>query len=114
MRVKCYSVRLECLTAISGKALKAVAFDGSSAIIPTSQYYGGDFEVSKSCAYWISAWILEKVHIQYSSKKVAWFDSQTKKMLPSYTVEKFTPEYKKPVASNEIASLRSTESQITS
>ena len=37
MKVLCYSVRLSSLTSISEKAYKAVAFDGSEAIIPKSQ-----------------------------------------------------------------------------
>ena len=43
---------------ISPKAYKAVSFDGSSDIIPASQVFGQDHDVSKSDAYWISAWIL--------------------------------------------------------
>jgi hypothetical protein len=70
---KCYSVRLESLVSISERAYKATAFDGSEDIIPKSQVFGQDWEVSKSEAYWISAWILEKKKIQYSSKKVKWF-----------------------------------------
>jgi len=46
-----------------------VAFDGSEALIPASQYYGQDYDVQKSEAHWISAWILEKKELQYSSKK---------------------------------------------
>ena len=40
MKVLCYSVRLSSLTSISEKAYKAVAFDGSEAIIPKSQVLG--------------------------------------------------------------------------
>lgn len=58
MKVLCYSVRLSSLTSISEKAYKAVAFDGSEAIIPKSQVLGQDYDVSKSEAYWISEWIL--------------------------------------------------------
>lgn len=72
-KVKCYSVRLESLTEISEKAYKAVAFDGSTAIIPKSQVFGKDYEVQKSDAYWISEWILQQKSLQYSRKKVQWF-----------------------------------------
>ena len=71
--IKCYSVRLESLTSISEKAYKATAFDGSFAILPKSQVFGQDYEVQKSDAYWISAWILGQKKLQYSSKKVQWF-----------------------------------------
>lgn len=67
--VKCYSVRLKEFTSISPKCYKAVAFDGSEALIPTSQYYGQDYSVSKSDSYWISEWILQKKDLQYSRKK---------------------------------------------
>lgn len=72
-KVKCYSVRLESLTEISEKAYKAVAFDGSTAIIPKSQVFGEDYEVQKSDAYWISEWLLQQKSLQYSRKKVQWF-----------------------------------------
>lgn len=99
MKTKCYSVRLESMTPISSKCWKARAFDGSEALIPASQVFGQDYEVIKSKAWWISAWILEKKEIQYSQKKEAWFDTQTKEKLPSYTVTKHVPSAKKPIKS---------------
>jgi len=96
---KCFSVRLESLVSISDRAYKATAFDGSTAIIPKSQVFGTDYDVSKSDAYWISAWILEKKDIQYSCKKVAWFD-ESGNMLPSYKIEKHKPTPVEPVDSN--------------
>ena len=105
MKIKCYSIRLKSLIRNKGKAFKATAFDGSTDIIPASQVFGMDYDVEKSDAYWISAWILEKKNIQYSTKKEAWFDEHGK-MMPTYHVEKHTPEKQTPVASNEIAELR--------
>jgi len=70
---KCYSVRLESLISISDKAYLATGFDGSEDIIPKSQVYGQDWDITKSEAYWISAWILEKKSIQYSHKKWTMF-----------------------------------------
>lgn len=107
MRVKCLSVRLESLVRISNKAYLAKAYDGSEAVIPASQIYEQDLEVSKSDAYWISAWILEKKPIQYSTKKSAWFEKETGKMLPTYTVKKHKPTKKNPVETNEVAALKS-------
>lgn len=75
-KVKCYSVKLESLSNISPKAMKATAFDGSEAIIPSSMFFGQDYEVSKSDAFWIAAFILEKSHLQYSKKKIKWFNYQ--------------------------------------
>lgn len=97
MKTKCYSVRLESLVSISGKAYKARAFDGSEAIIPKSQVFGQDYDVQKSDAYWITDWILQKKDIQYSTKKEAYFDTETRNMLPSYYIEHHKPERKKPV-----------------
>ena len=105
MRTLCYSVRLESLVRISDKAFKAIAFDGSSDIIPASQVFGMDYEVQKSDAYWISAWILEKKSIQYSSKKQAWFD-ENGHMMPTYTIERHTPEKKDAKESNVINELK--------
>lgn len=77
MKCKCFSVRLASLTDISDKACKARDFCGNEDIIPKSQIYGRDWEVIKSEAYWISAWVLEKKSIMVG-KKFAWFDSETK------------------------------------
>lgn len=85
-------MRLESLTSISDKCLKATGFDGSEALIPKSQYFGQDYDVSKSEAHWISAWILSKKNLQYSGKKEAWFCSETGKQLPAYTFEKHVPK----------------------
>ena len=63
MRVKCYSVRLESFVSISDKAYKATCFDGTTDIIPKSQVFGRDWDVMKSEAWWISAWILEKKNL---------------------------------------------------
>lgn len=92
MKIKCYSVRLESLTCITDKCYKAVAFDGSESLIPASQYYGQDYDVTKSEAHWISAWILGKKELQYSGKKEAWFDSESGRMLPTYTITRHKPE----------------------
>lgn len=105
MKTKCYSVRLSRLVRISEKAYKAVAFDGSEDIIPVSQVFGADTDVNKSDAYWVSAWILAKKKIQYSTKKVAWF-SDSGKMLPTYHVEEHIPEKLTPKGNNEIDELR--------
>ena len=101
----CYSVRLESLVRISPKAFKATAFDGSSDIIPASQVFGPDFEVQKSDAYWIAAWLLEKKDLQYSSKKQAWFDEAGQR-LPDYQVEHHKPVKVDAVNNNEIKELR--------
>lgn len=104
MSVKCYSVRLAEFRRVSDKCYKAVAFDGSEALIPASQYYGEDLSVSKSDAYWISAWILGKKDIQYSTKKVAYFNEDGK-MVPVTVVTENIPEKVAPKDSNIINDL---------
>jgi len=93
---KCYSVRLESFIPISPKCYKAVAFDGSEALIPASQYYGQDYSVSKSEAHWISAWILGKKDIQYSAKKWTNFSKEGKNIgqieFSHHTPKKITGE----------------------
>lgn len=106
MRVKCYSVRLASLERISPLAYKAVAFDGSGDIIPASQVFGPDEEVSKSEAWWISAWILERKSLQYSRKKSATFDKNTRQRLTDIIIEKHTPTHVDPIKDNTIADLR--------
>ncbi len=105
MKILCYSVRLESLVKISRRAFRATAFDGSSDIIPVSQVFGMDYDVQKSDAYWISAWILEKKSIQYSGKKQAWFD-ENGHQLPTYTIERHQPEKRVAKENNEIKSLK--------
>ena len=90
-------MRLQSFTAISPKCYKATSFDGSEDLIPASQYFGQDYEVSKSEAHWISEWILKKKKLQYSTKKQAFFDSDTGKMLPKKIVKVHTPAKKQPV-----------------
>lgn len=92
MKVKCYSVRLESLVSITDRAFKATSFDGSQDILPKSQVFGIDFSVTKSDAYWISAWILEKKSLQYSCKKEAWFNQDTGIIEPKVTINKHIPE----------------------
>lgn len=104
-KVLCYSVRLESLVSISDKAYLAKSFNGSEDIIPKSQVFGQDFGVTKSEAYWIAAWILEKKNIQYSCKKKAWVDSETLQIKPHITFERHIPkreEAKKPKINNEL------------
>lgn len=105
MSTLCYSVRLESLVRISDKAFRATAFDGSSDILPASQVFGMDYDVQKSDAYWISAWILEKKSIQYSTKKQAWFDENGHQLF-TYNVERHTPEKREAKESNEINELK--------
>lgn len=105
MRTLCYSVRLESLVRISGKAFRATAFDGSTDIIPAIQVFGRDYDVMKSEAWWISAWILGKKSIQYSPKKQAWFD-EAGHQLPTITIERHTPDHIAPKESNEIDDLK--------
>ena len=91
MKVKCYSVRLQSVMSISDKAVKVEDFNGHSDIIPISQIYGDDFNVIKSEALWISAWLLEQKNITYSRKKYRWFDKETGRMLPTIKVEHHVP-----------------------
>jgi len=94
MKTKCCSVRLQSLVSISDKAYKATAFDGSEAVLPKSQVFGLDYEVSKSEAYWIASWILEKKELQYSGKKIGWFNPDSGRMEPNIEIiiEKHIPE----------------------
>ena len=90
MKTLCYSIRLKSVVSISEKALKVRAYDGSEDVLPKSCLFGQDFEVQKSDAYWIAAWILPKKKLQYSAKKKRWFD-ENRKMLPTYEVSRHKP-----------------------
>ena len=86
--------------------MKATGFDGSEAILPRSQVFAQDYDVSKSDAYWISEWILKQKTLQYSAKKEAWFDSVTRKKLPTYVIEKHKPNAVEPLENNYIHELK--------
>lgn len=105
MKTLCFSVRLESLVRISDKAFRATAFDGSTDIIPASQVFGRDYDVTKSDAWWISAWILGKKKIQYSPMKQAWFD-ENGHQLPTYTIERHTPEKREAKDNNIIEEIK--------
>lgn len=95
-KVKCYSVRLESLISVSEKCYKATSFDGQTALIPKSQVFGQDYDVQKSDAYWISAWILEQKQIQYSTKKFTFFDKEKADYMSDrgIEIERHIPEEK--------------------
>ena len=107
-RIKCYSVRLQSLEAISAKCYKATAFDGSTALVPMSQVFNTDRDVENSDAWWIAAWFIEKpeLTLQVSRKKIGWFDRESGRMLPNYTVERHVPEPKEAVERGPIPELR--------
>lgn len=105
MKIKVVSVKLKSLEKISEKAYLAKAFDGSSGIIPISQVFGFDNDIQKSEAYWISEWILLQKNIQYSNKKISYFDTDSKKFVPQIIIEKHTPEHKDPININPDESL---------
>lgn len=106
--VKCYSVRLLSLEEISAKCLKAIAFDGSSALIPKSLVMGKDYDVKKSDAYWIQSWFLHKseCNLQFSAGKEAWFNKDTGEQLPTYKIEVNIPKKINPVEDNSIQELK--------
>lgn len=110
-------MRLSSLRSISPKAYEALAFDGSKCILPKSQVFGEDYDVQKSDAYWIAAWILEQKYLQYSTKKIGWYNSDTGSIEPNFSadnfiVEKHKPERIEPVTPSPDASLiKNTASQ---
>lgn len=91
MKIFCYSVKLESLVSISDKCFLARSFDGREDLIPKSQVFGQDYSSQKSDAYFISAWILSKKNLQYSTKKAVWIN-ESGKVLPTYTFEKHIPK----------------------
>lgn len=101
-------MRVATIAQISPKAYKISSFDGSEDIIPSSCVFGRDYEVAKSDAYWIASWILEKKKIQYSTKKVAWFDKESGRKLPTFKIERNSPKYIEPVKNNDIDELATT------
>jgi len=76
--MKVYSVKLKSLDPISSKCYKARAYNGSEALIPSALIYGRDYSSRGDNAWWIAAWIVEKVGLQHSKKRAGWRDSSGK------------------------------------
>ncbi len=83
-------------------------FNGHEDLIPASQYFGPDYDHTKSDAYWISAWILEKKCITYSEKKAAWYNPEDQTFKPHYEVivVRHVPEKRAVVENNFISELK--------
>lgn len=96
-KIKAYSVRVKSIKDVSDKAVLIESFDGRKDIFPNSQIFANDYDVEKSIAIWVAAWILEKKDIQFSRKKIAWFN-ELGEMLPRYQIKKHVPENKEAVA----------------
>lgn len=109
-KTKVYSVRLQHLTQITPKCWKAIDWQKNEYLIPDSQYFGRDYEVLKSSAYWIACWIIDKedCHLQVSTKKVGWFNPKSGKVEPpiEITVEHHLPEKLMPLENNIIKRLK--------
>ena len=88
-KIKVISVRLKSFEPISDKCFKAIDFNGNEELIPASQFYGSDNEITKSEAVWLSEWILKQKNITFSDKKSAWIiDGKLKKVSISVHVPK--------------------------
>lgn len=92
---KCISVRLKALFPISEKAYKAIAFDGTSDLIPASEYFGLDTETTKSRGYWIAEWILKRKILQRKTNdpKVAWFDENRNRCAAPERIKRREPRH---------------------
>lgn len=96
-RIKCYSVKVSELRPISPKAYLAVCFDGREIVIPRSQVFGLGGLSDRSESYWIAAWLVEKHRIQYSPKRVGWFNGVTVRKAAFRKVERIVPPRIEPV-----------------
>lgn len=109
-KTKVYSVRLQHLTQITSKCWKAIDWQNTEFLIPDSQYFGRDYDVTKSDAYWIACWIIEKEEckLQVSTKKIGWYNPQKGIVEPpiEIIVEHHTPEKINPVENNTIKELK--------
>lgn len=107
---KVYSVRLKSLNQISDKCWKAEDWQGNTFLIPDSQYFGRDYDVIKSDAYWIASWIIDKedCHLQVSTKKIGWYDPKSGRIKPPViiTIEHHVPERIAPIENNTIKKLK--------
>lgn len=86
--------------------MKAEDWQGNTFLIPKSQCFGQDWDVMKSDAYWIAAWLIDKSNLVVSKKKEAWFDKDTGEQLPTYIITKHTPERVEPKRNNTIKRLK--------
>lgn len=87
-KTKCYSVRLKDVTQITPKCHKATDWQGNTYLIPDSQYFGRDYDVVKSDAFWIACWILHKedCSLQVSRKKTGWYNPRNGTVEPQIEI----------------------------
>lgn len=101
--VRCYLVRLKELVSISDKAFKAVAHDGTTAILPKSQVIMPSLQHENG--YWISCWIMDQKELQHSKKTVAWVNPGTFKVKYEVITEHHVPVTIAPTNNNPDESL---------
>jgi hypothetical protein len=94
MRNKCYLVKLKELVSISEKAYKAIAYDGSEAILPKSQVIK---PADEEDSWWITCWIMDQKNLQHSKKNMAWIDTKTMQVQPVVTVVTHVPKSINPI-----------------
>lgn len=107
MKRKYISVELKSFTRISGKAFKAVFSNDAEYIIPASQIFAQNKEVTEKEEWFISEWILRQKQIPYKGMKAVWLHDCDRNMKEIRIVKKHIPEKIKPVKNNEIPSLKS-------
>ena len=101
---------MKSLTQITQKCWKAIDWQGNEYLIPDSQYFGVDYSVSKSDAFWIACWIIDKedCNLQVSTKKVGWYNPKKGTVEPTVEiiVEHHIPEKLTPLENNTIKRLK--------
>jgi hypothetical protein len=107
-KTRVYSVRLKNLTQITPKCHKAIDWQGNEYLIPDSQYFGRDYDVIKSDAFWIAAWIIDKEDcgLMVSTKKEGWYNPNTGIVNPPMIVHHHIPERIEPKQNNTIQRLK--------
>lgn len=105
MRSKCYKVRLKRLTSISDKAYLAEDYSGNKDVLPKSQVYCPDLAAGEDEeVWWISAWILEKKSLNYSTKGAKFYD--TKRHRLTSTGSMHVAAQVEPISDNSVEELK--------
>lgn len=105
MRSKCYKVRLKRLTSISDKAYLAEDFNGNKDVLPKSQVYCPDLAAGEDEeVWWISAWILEKKSLNYSTKGAKFYDTKSHRLTSTGSMH--VAAQVEPISDNSVEELK--------
>lgn len=105
-KTKCFLVRTAEFRPISDKAAVVRTFDGATCTVPLSQYC---IEPTEENGVWIAAWLLERSPLQYSTKRIGWYNEATGRVQEQRGAIRHVPGHIDPISPDTSKFLRDDE-----